>query len=144
MVPRRAAPPDLKPSEQKPNDKFTLIQVITALQLSAGIQSIAAKKLGCTRQTVGRYVERYDEVRDALRQVEEDKLDLAEAKILKHIEGGNLTACIFYLKAKGKARGWTERAETTGVDGGPIEVTNRAETIKRDMERKLARLAGGK
>jgi len=47
-------------------------------------------------------------------------LDLAESKLLKAIEEGQIAAIIFYLKCKGKKRGYVERQEI--VEMGDIEV----------------------
>ena len=47
-------------------------------------------------------------------------LDMAESKLLKAIKEGQIAAIIFYLKCKGKKRGYVERQEI--VDIGDIEV----------------------
>jgi predicted transcriptional regulator len=125
------------------NDRYTIEEVIAALQETGGLKSRAARLLGCTRQTVSRYIDRYAEVREAMEQAEEDLLDEAEDKLREQIRDGQLTAIIFYLKTKGKGRGYTERVETTGKDGGPVEFQSKAEQVKSDMARKLARLAAG-
>lgn len=132
-----------KPSKQKHNDKFTIEQIIAALEASGGIKTIAASKLGCDRTTLDGYARRYWEVEEALDRISADKLDFAEAKLLKHIEEGNLTAIIFFLKTQGKARGYVERVELTGKDGKPVEITAKAASVRSEMARRLARLAGG-
>ena len=68
-----------KPSKQKHNDKFTITQVITALDASGGIKSIAAKKLGCDPTTLYSYAKRYWEVEETISRISDDKLDFAEA-----------------------------------------------------------------
>jgi len=125
-------------SRQSKTDKYTIQQVITALQMCAGIKSMAAQKLGCKFDTVTNYIDRYPEVAQALTEIEEDKLDLAEAKILTHIRDGNLGACIFYVKCKGKRRGWTERTEVTGRDGKPLfDYASAVPAIRDDITRKF-------
>jgi hypothetical protein len=38
------------------------------------------------------------------------------------IKAGNVTAIIFYLKTQAKDRGYVERQELTGADGGKLQV----------------------
>jgi hypothetical protein len=104
-------------------EKFTPDQVEAALRMSAGIRSGAAVKLNCSPSTISNYIDRHPALREVEAEILDQNLDLAETKLLTAIRDGNLTAVIFYLKTKGKARGYTERAELTGADGGPIDVT---------------------
>src|SRR5689334_3324767 len=99
-------------------EKFTVEQVEAALRASAGIRSAAAVKLSCAPSTITNYIERHPVLHEVEREILDQNLDLAETKLLTAIRDGNLTAVIFYLKTKGKARGYTERAEVTGADGG--------------------------
>lgn len=64
--------------------------------------------------------ERLQKVRE---EVEYSTLDFAESKLLQLLDMGDKTAIIFYLKCKGKSRGYIERQELTGEDGSPIAVT---------------------
>ena len=104
-------------------ERFTPEQIETALRASAGIRSAAAMKLGCAPSTITNYIDRHPSLRLVEAEIVNQNLDLAETKLLGAIRDGNLTAVIFYLKTKGKTRGYTERAEVTGPEGGPIDVT---------------------
>ena len=42
---------------------------------------------------------------------------MAESQLHKQILKGNTSATIFYLKTKGKNRGYVERHEHTGIEG---------------------------
>jgi len=44
-----------------------------------------------------------------IENIREGLLDYAESKLFKHIQDGNLTAVIFFLKTKGQIRGYIEK-----------------------------------
>jgi hypothetical protein len=123
--------------------KFTNDQIEAALRAAAGIVSGAAVKLGCTPRTIRNYLDRSEQLREVEAEIVDQNLDLAETKLLTAIRDGNLTAVIFYLKTKGKARGYTERSEVTGADGGPIDVTKLSdEELERIARGELSPRAG--
>ena len=108
-------------------EKFKLEHVEDALRASGGIITGAANKLeqaygSCAPGSVRNYLKRYASLRHAVEDMVEGNLDLAEGTILKAMAEGNLTAAIFYLKTKGKQRGYIERVEASGKDGGPLEI----------------------
>ena len=43
-------------------------------------------------------------------------LDFAESKLKQEINDGNITAIIFFLKTKGKIRGYVEKEQEKGKD----------------------------
>ena len=51
------------------------------------------------------------EYRRAVQDVENVAIDFAESQLHQQIKGGNPTSTIFYLKTKGKKRGYEERQE---------------------------------
>tara|TARA_R110000796_G_scaffold27008_3_gene74630 strand:+ start:1992 stop:2351 length:360 start_codon:yes stop_codon:yes gene_type:complete len=86
-------------------------QIIEALEKSGGIILSAANKLGCSRQTIYSRMEKSTEIKEAKLSAEESGLDLAETKLMNNIRSGDNTCIIFYLKTKGKRRGYIERQE---------------------------------
>ena len=51
------------------------------------------------------------EYRRAVQDVENVAIDFAEAQLHQQRKGGNPTSTMFYLKTKGKKRGYVERQE---------------------------------
>lgn len=110
-------------------------KLLEALELSLGVVTSACKKAGVHRST---YYEWYKEDEDFRKQVDDLNnvaLDFAESQLHQQIQGGNTSATIFYLKTKGKQRGYVERQEHTGVEGTKlfdIEVVRRSEPEDQD------------
>jgi len=102
--------------------EYTAQQIIDACPETGGIMAIVAKKLGCTRSCIARYAKRYPTVRRALDAADEEATDLAENKSMTLINEGYWPAIKYRLSTKGKRRGYTERTEITGADGGAIKV----------------------
>ena len=61
------------------------------------------------------FAQAVEEEREALK-------DTVENKLIDEIEAGNMTGIIFYLKTQAKDRGYIERHEVSGPDGGPVSV----------------------
>lgn len=101
--------------------------LIEALEKSLGIVTVASKSVGVSRQTFYDY---YNSDADFKKQVDElDNLalDFAESQLHKRIKDGSDAATIFYLKCKGKKRGYIERTETDiniNTDGAIIDWGN--------------------
>jgi len=97
---------------------LTVKQIEEALIKNGGFISRAAKKLNVTPQAIYKRVKNNKRLQEVKRNVEESNLDLAEDQLLKKIKDGNLGAICFYLKCKGKNRGYIE-TQTPGMDDLP-------------------------
>lgn len=102
-------------------EKFTADEVAKAITEASGILTAAARILGCSRTTVHRYVNQYATVKAAYEEANESMIDFAEQQLFKNIKAGKEASIFFFLKTKAKHRGYVERAELTGKDGGAIE-----------------------
>ena len=127
--------------------KYTVKQVGAALVANVGFVSMAAEALGCNRRTVGNYINRYPELAELKNQIEEERLDLCESKLMEQIEAGNLTAIIFYLKCKGKDRGYVEKqiikSEGSLLLGEDSEY-QRMKAAGEELRQTLKKMAEGK
>lgn len=94
--------------------EFTNEQIIKALQDANGLQAAAAIKLKTSRTTIANYIKNNEDVKAAYDDVNETTIDKVEGKLLEQVNGGNITAIIFYLKTKAKHRGYVERQEIEG------------------------------
>jgi predicted transcriptional regulator len=101
-------------------DRYTAERVAQALRDTKGLVSLAAKRLGCSAQTVRNYVERYPTVQQTLHDEREAMVDIGELALYKSVQDGEAWAVCFILKCLGKERGYVERAEYTGKDGAAI------------------------
>ena len=92
-------------------ENLTKKKMINAIIGSGGIISVIAQRAGCKYCTVFDKIEKYPELRDYIEKEKEKVLDVAESELIKKIKTGDNTAMLFYLKTKGKHRGYVERTE---------------------------------
>ena len=85
--------------------------MIEALEKSLGIVTTATKSVGISRETHYRWMKEDPEYKDKVDSIGDMALDFAESQLHKQIREGNSTATIFFLKTKGKNRGYIERQE---------------------------------
>ena len=81
------------------------------LELNSGNVSVSCKKSNIGRQTYYQWKEADQEFADACVDVKEGLLDFAESQLQGLIKESNVIATIFFLKCKGKKRGYTEKQE---------------------------------
>jgi len=101
--------------------RMTKDKVEQALVKSKGLLSFAAQLLGCNRSTIYDYLEKWPDLKQVVADQREGLIDAAESRLLGNIDRGDTTAIIFFLKTQGRGRGYVERQEVTGKDGGAIE-----------------------
>jgi hypothetical protein len=94
------------PKAMRVNDEM----IEKALRATGGFMSLAAQRLGCSYRTVLRRMNASPRLQQSMAEICDKKLDITEAG----------WAICFYLKCKGKQRGYVERQEVTGKDGAPI------------------------
>lgn len=85
--------------------------LIEALEKSLGVVTTACKLVGVNRSTFYQYVKDDPEFAEAVKDIDDVTIDFAESQLHKQIKDGNTTATIFYLKTKGKKRGYVEKTE---------------------------------
>lgn len=95
--------------------------MIEALEKSLGIVTVAAKQVGISRQTHYNWMADDPEYKTSVDGIADIALDFAESQLHKQIQDGEVSSTIFYLKTKGKKRGYIERTELSGPDGSPIQ-----------------------
>src|SRR5690625_1220062 len=109
-------------ADTKRRTKEALLQ---ALEHTLGNVSQACAAVGCSREAYYNYRREDEDFAKRADFVGEKNLDFAETKLLQNIRKGDNTAIIFFLKTKGKERGYSERHEFTGAGGGAGAVEQR-------------------
>ncbi len=96
--------------------------MINALEKSLGIVTSACKAVGIARETHYRWMREDEDYSTLVKSIEDIALDFAESQLHKQIRDGEVSSTIFFLKTKGKRRGYIERQE---IDSNiaPVQIT---------------------
>lgn len=115
--------------------------MLEALEKCLGIVSDAVKIVGIGRTTHYSWMKDDPEYKQAVESIDDIALDFAESKLHERMRGVEMakigsdgemntytlppdtTAIIFYLKTKGKKRGFVERQEVTGPEGEKLSIS---------------------
>lgn len=116
---------------------FTPEQVIAALQYTRGMQYLAARKLGCSHDTMRKYLQRYPQIQAALDLERGEMVDLAELKLWEALEAGKPWAIALCLRTVGKERGYIERSEMTGKDGEALGLHLQVQQTAQEVQARL-------
>lgn len=117
-------------------------QFLKSLKASRGIISTACEAANISRTAYYKWTREDDEFRQRVEEVEESQIDFVESKLINAINANDTTAIIFYLKTKGKKRGYTEKilpvVNTLPVAGdNALPDQSSKEKEKRLIERKV-------
>lgn len=94
--------------------------MLQALERSLGIVTTACNAVGINRSTHYDWMRKDAEYKQAVKSIEDRTLDFAESHLHKLIKEGNPAATIFFLKTKGKGRGYVERQEIEVAEKKPL------------------------
>ena len=96
--------------------------MLDALEKSLGVVTSAAKTVGVGRTTHYLWLQEDKEYKAAVDELSDVAIDFAESQLHKQIKEGNSTATIFFLKTKGKKRGYVERQEVDVSSGKLFQI----------------------
>ena len=99
---------------------------LSALKASKGIIQTACDACGITRAMFYRWRDGDSGFKAKYDEVNEGQIDKVESKLLRKIDDGDTTAIIFYLKTKGKSRGYSERTVDNGHQLAHVQQQNEA------------------
>ena len=101
--------------------------MLEALEKTLGIVAQAAKVVGICRMQHYTWMQDDPEYRKAVESISDIALDFAESQLHKQIASGEVSSTIFYLKTKGKRRGYVERIEQE------MDVSDKIASIKIEI-----------
>ena len=113
---------------EQPRTTCKKAAMIKALGTTNGNVSEAVAVLGKADITVGRtshykWLKEDEDYQLAVDNAAEDTIDLVEKALMKQIQNGSVTATTFFLKTKGKGRGYVEKTEVDITSGNePIKI----------------------
>jgi hypothetical protein len=96
--------------------------IIKALEKCRGAIFLAADDIGCSYKTIERRAKTVKAVQDVIEKYRGRRVDVAELALDKALANGEQWAVVFALKTIGRDRGYIERAEVTGADGGAVKL----------------------
>jgi len=98
-------------------------QILKAVENSGGYVSLIAERIGCSYKSIYNWIEKDEDVAEALKRERIKQVDHAEGKLQSLIKKENPTAIIFYLKTQGKDRGYYEhRTQDITSSGQPLTI----------------------
>lgn len=88
-------------------------KLLEALERSLGIVTPACKEVGVSRDTFYRYYNEDSEFKKSVDDINNITLDFAENQLLKKIKEGSERSILFYMKYKGRIRGYSDSVDIT-------------------------------
>ena len=107
--------------------------LLEALERSLGIVTPACKDVGISRNQFYIYYNTDPAFKAAVDDINEVTLDFAENQLLKKIKEGSERSILFYMKYKGKKRGYADSIDIT-TGGEKITEIRLIQVDKKDDE----------
>ena len=85
--------------------------MIESLRKQLGVVTAACENVGVARTTHYEWIKIDPLYKEAVENLPDLVLDFAENALFKQIKSGSIPSTIFYLKTKGKNRGYIEKTE---------------------------------
>ena len=110
------------PTRQDRYSPYHKPDVAAAIYKTEGNYTKMALLLGRRRGAIRDYILSNPELFEMMKEVRESVLDEIEDNVINQARRGDAQQARFILQTIGKDRGYTTRAESTGADGGPIDL----------------------
>lgn len=105
--------------------------VLKALEQSLGVVTTACELAGCGRTQYYTWLKEDADFRAEVEGISEVVLDFAESQLHRQIKDGSTAATIFFLKTKGKKRGYVEQYNYSDVTPPELRTATNDEIRER-------------
>jgi hypothetical protein len=112
---------ELRTEDTVQKQHYTEDEICDAIVQANGLIMVAARNLKLTRDAIYKRAKSSEKVKEAIKMAREELIDLAESRLRVAVLNGEPWAIQLALKTLGKERGYVERLENTGLDGGAIK-----------------------
>ena len=99
---------------------------------NAGNISQTCEAVGINRRTFYHWIDKDEKFREVVKEVEEGLIDFVESKLMMNIKEGKETSMIFFLKTKGKHRGYVEKTEVEHSGGLEVPPVINVKVVKNE------------
>ena len=107
---------------------------LEGLKKTAGVQQPVVEQLGLSRVTIAAWKRDDLEFNAAVEQIQEIALDVVETQLFKNIMSGDTTSIIFYLKTKGRKRGYIEKIDAYVENKNRIDLSDITDSERHALE----------
>lgn len=114
------------------NPKLHKQKLLEALEKSLGIVTAACKEVGISRDRFYTYYNTDEDFRKAVDDIQEITLDFAENQLLKKIREGSERSILFYMKYRGRKRGYNDTMDITSGGEAIKNITFEIVNKKKD------------
>jgi hypothetical protein len=104
------------------------LRFMRSLRLNLGLVYASSKETGISVEDHNRWMQEDSDYRKQVMEIDGHAIDYVESTLLKLVEEKNPQAIMFYLKTKGKDRGYVEKTSTS-------EAKDKGEDLPVDMSR---------
>jgi hypothetical protein len=108
--------------------------MLEAMRLNGCNISAAADLVGVSRAAHYQWLEKNDKYREAVSDLNERVIDIAESKLMRNINEGNQKAIEYFLDAKAKVRGYGQarRLDIGGVSNNPLHIADVSDDVLKE------------
>ena len=96
--------------------RIAKLNMLEALEKSLGIVTAALKISGTAKTTYHRWINEDEAFAKDVKEVGNTALDFAESQLFKQMKDNNHSSTQFYLKNKGRGRGYGDKLDITSND----------------------------
>lgn len=89
-------------------------KLLKAIENSGGIVSVIANKLGVSWHTANKYIQKWEETKQAYKDETQKFLDICEKTVLKSVKEGDVQTAKWVLAHKARDRGYGDKLELAG------------------------------
>jgi L-lactate utilization protein LutB len=100
------------------------------LEKSHGVLTQACTEAHVKRVTIYRYLKKWPDFKERVEEIRRNAIDYVETQLWKLIEQGDTPSVLFFLRCRGKDRGYIDKVEHTGNITGNFNLTINKKIIK--------------